>query len=66
MQFKTGFFMAVLLLAISGAHAKGTGYLFVSSEKDHVITVLDGKTYEVIKNIETAERPRHLHFDRRY
>ena len=42
--------------------AKGTGYLFVSSEKDHMVTVLDGNTYNVIANIQTAARPRHLVF----
>ena len=43
--------------------AAGTGYLFVSSEKDHAITVLDGKTYGVVKQIRTAARPRHLAFN---
>ena len=42
--------------------AAGTGYLFVSSEKDHAITVLDGESYEVVKQIRTAARPRHLAF----
>ena len=45
------------------AYAKGTGYLFVSSEKDNNITVLDGKTYEVVKRIGTEARPRHLQFN---
>ena len=42
--------------------AAGTGYLFVSSEKDHAISVLDGKSYELVKQIRTAARPRHLRF----
>ena len=42
--------------------AAGTGYLFVSSEKDHSISVLDGKSYELVKQIRTAARPRHLRF----
>jgi len=42
--------------------AAGTGYLFVSSEKDHAITVLDGESYEIVKQIRTAARPRHLAF----
>ena len=42
--------------------ATGTGYLFVSSEKDHTITVLDGKTYDVVKRIAVGERPRHISF----
>ncbi|MFZ1343240.1 beta-propeller fold lactonase family protein [Thiothrix eikelboomii] len=44
-------------------YAKDTGYLFVSSEKDNHITVLDGKTYAVVKRIGTAARPRHLQFN---
>lgn len=51
------------LLAVPGAQARDTGYLFVSSEKDHAVTVLDGKTYDVVKRIGTAQRPRHLLFN---
>ena len=47
-------------LTTDPAISKETGYVFVSSEKDHVVTVLDGTSYELIKNIETSERPRHL------
>lgn len=45
------------------AFADDSGYLFVSSEKDHNITVLDGETYDVVKRIGTAARPRHLQFN---
>ena len=51
------------LLASSPAFAKNTGYLFVSSEDDHIVTVLDGKTFEKIKDIKTSKRPRHLQFN---
>lgn len=44
------------------AAAKNSGYLFVSSEKDHAVTVLDGKTFQVVKQIRTAARPRHMAF----
>ena len=54
---------AGMLAMTSATQAAGTGYLFVSSEKDHAITVLDGKTYEVVKQIRTAARPRHLAFN---
>ena len=53
---------AAMLVMAPATWAAGTGYLFVSSEKDHAITVLDGKTYEVVKRIRTAARPRHLAF----
>ena len=42
--------------------AAGTGYLFVSSEKDHAVSVLDGESYALVKQIRTAARPRHLRF----
>lgn len=54
---------AICLAAMaSPVVAAGTGYLFVSSEKDNVVTVLDGETYEIFKEIGTAARPRHLQF----
>eukprot|EP00119_Amphimedon_queenslandica_P006148 XP_011406671.1 PREDICTED: uncharacterized protein LOC105314284 [Amphimedon queenslandica] len=53
---------AILLSWAAASQATGTGYLFVSSEKDHSITVLAGESYEVVKRIRTAARPRHLQF----
>ena len=53
------------LLAVASttpAWAAGTGYLFVSSEKDHAVSVLDGESYALVKQIRTAARPRHLRF----
>ena len=50
------------IAAASLAQAADTGYVFVSSEKDNVVTVLDGQSYEVVKQIGTAARPRHLQF----
>ena len=67
MRIINGSFLAGVagaMLAVTPAtQAAGTGYLFVSSEKDHAITVLYGKTYEVVKRIRTAARPRHLAFN---
>ena len=54
---------ALAIMATGAAYAKDTGYLFISSEKDNVVSVLNGKTYEVVKQIGTAERPRHLQFN---
>ena len=54
---------ASMLVMAPATWAAGTGYLFVSTEKDHAITVLDGQSYEVVKEIRTAARPRHLAFN---
>ena len=54
--------LAALAACAPATWAAGTGYLFVSSEKDHAITVLDGESYKVVKRIRTAARPRHLAF----
>ena len=53
---------ALTLAAVPAGWAAGTGYLFVSSEKDHAISVLHGESYELVKQIRTAARPRHLQF----
>ncbi len=44
----------------SSACAKETGAVFISSEKDSVITVLDGKTQQQIGVIKACKRPRHM------
>lgn len=54
---------STILCVTTNAHAKNTGLIFISSEKDNAITVLDGKNYSLIKNIETSDRPRHLAFN---
>lgn len=62
---RAGFVLSLLplsLLVASPCFAKGTGHLFVSSEKDNNISVLDANTFEVVKRIGTAARPRHLQF----
>ena len=56
--------LAVALTISAGlALGEGTGHLFVSSEKDHAVYVLDGETHEIVKAIRTAARPRHLQFN---
>lgn len=42
------------------AAAKQTGLVFVSSEKDHTVTVLDGSTHQQKALIKTCKRPRHM------
>ena len=42
--------------------AAGTGRIFVSSERDHSVTVLDGKTLQKVAVVKTGNRARHLRF----
>ncbi len=48
------------------AYAKGTGYVFVSSEKDHVVTVFRSGSMDEVKKIPTGQRPRSLRFSPDY
>src|SRR5271169_3845534 len=54
---------ALTLLALGQAHAKGTGLIFVSNEKSNNLIVIDPKTYQVVKDIKVARRPRDMHFN---
>ena len=49
-----------LLATLLAAPAFAQGTAFVSSEKDHAITVLDLKTQAVTGTIATCKRPRHM------
>ena len=57
-----GALLAAASAVSTATWAAGTGYLFVSSEKDHAVSVLDGESYALVKQIRTAARPRHLRF----
>lgn len=55
---------ALAVAALAGpALAAGTGYIFVSNETDHTVTVIDGTTFEVVKTIATGERPRDMRWN---
>jgi PQQ-dependent catabolism-associated beta-propeller protein len=50
-----------MLLALAGAaHAKDTGLVFVSSEKDNAITIVDPAKMEVVATHRVCKRPRHM------
>jgi PQQ-dependent catabolism-associated beta-propeller protein len=55
--------VAVAVALAGPALAAGTGYIFVSNETDHTVTVIDGTTFEVIKTIPTGERPRDMRWN---
>jgi len=55
--------VAAGVLSAPVSFARDTGYLFVSSEKDNSVMVLDGTSYELVKTIATSARPRHLRFN---
>jgi PQQ-dependent catabolism-associated beta-propeller protein len=51
----------LLLCAFSySAEAKGTGKLFVSSEKDNAIAILDGAKDDILSSPVVCKRPRHM------
>ncbi len=50
----------VVVVAAATAQAAGTGLVYVSSEKDNAITMLDAKTQAVVGTIATCKRPRHM------
>jgi len=63
-RLQTALLAGLMALALSfPVAARDTGLVFVSSEKDNAVHVLDGRTLEVVKRIGTAARPRHLQFD---
>ena len=51
---------ALLLAALPLAHAQAQGVAYVSSEKDHALTVIDLKTMAVTGTVATCKRPRHM------
>lgn len=51
---------AVTTIASTSTWAKQTGAVFISSEKDNAITVLDSKSQQQIGLIKTCKRPRHM------
>lgn len=57
----------VLLLAAalcsSLAYAQGSGRVFISSEKDNAVIVLDGQSLEKVATIKTGKRPRWIQFN---
>jgi PQQ-dependent catabolism-associated beta-propeller protein len=50
---------AVLLLGLA-ATASAQGVAWISSEKDHALTLLDLKTQTVVGTVPTCKRPRHM------
>ena len=55
-------FAAALALAPAPAWPKDTGLIFVSNEKTNNLIILDPKTYQVVKDLKVARRPRDMHF----
>jgi PQQ-dependent catabolism-associated beta-propeller protein len=56
-------FAAGLALTPLAAWSKDTGLIFVGNEKTNNIIVIDPKTYQVVKDIRVARRPRDMHFN---
>ncbi|MGH8809843.1 MAG: PQQ-dependent catabolism-associated beta-propeller protein, partial [Noviherbaspirillum sp.] len=61
MTFRQTMLAAVMALAfVLPAAARQSGQVFVSSEKDNTVAVLDGKTHRQQALIKTCKRPRHM------
>src|SRR5260370_3023051 len=54
---------AALVLAPAPAWPKDTGLIFVSNEKTNNLIVIDPKSYQIVKDIKVARRPRDMHFN---
>ncbi|MGB0659635.1 MAG: YVTN family beta-propeller repeat protein [Mangrovicoccus sp.] len=57
--------LTALALILSGPAFAG-GEIWVSNEKDDTLSVIDAETLEVIRTIETGERPRGITFSQDY
>jgi len=58
--------LMAILLSVSvteNPEAKGTGFIFVSNERDHSITVLDPNTYKPVGSIDSGRRPRDMQWN---
>jgi YVTN family beta-propeller protein len=55
--------MLAITAFIGAARAEPSGKIYISNEKSSTITVLNGKTNEVIGEFETCARPRGMHFN---
>ena len=51
---------ATMVLAAAAAHARDTGQVFVTSEKDNALNVVDAARMEVTGSVPLCKRPRHL------
>lgn len=58
--------LVILLTSILFTHAANAEIrqIYVSNEKSSTISVLDGKSYRVVRTIKTCKRPRGVHFDK--
>ena len=60
----TGLIIVVLLAAAPGMAIAASGRIYVTNEKSSNITVLDGKSYKVVRSFKTCKRPRGVHFSK--
>jgi PQQ-dependent catabolism-associated beta-propeller protein len=52
--------LASAMLLVTSAQAKGSGLVFVSSEKDHALAIVDAAKAELVAAPAICKRPRHL------
>src|SRR5260370_14463811 len=59
----SGFVAAILSTASSNGFAKDTGLIFVSTEKNNNVVVVDPETNKIVKHLKTSRQPRDMHFN---
>lgn len=62
MQSLSFLIISFVIYCLTLSHDIKAGYIFVSNENSDTVTVLNLKTKEIIKNIDTGGRPRDLKF----
>ncbi len=62
--FTTGFLVTIASILFTQSVEAEIRQIYVSNEKSNTLTVLDGKTYQVIRSIKTCKRPRGVHFSK--
>ena len=54
----------ISMLATPGMAIAANGRIYVTNEKSSTITVLNGKSYKVVRSFKTCKRPRGVHFSK--
>ncbi len=59
----SGLIAAILSTPSSNGFAKDTGLIFVSTEKNNNVVVVDPEANKIVKYLKTSRQPRDMHFN---